>query len=91
MPALARPAPPSPGRSAISRFAERPNTIARIDNTNGKITNPPIPSTSEAIALPLVSPVETWTALDKLAPPTLVPQFEQNPALGATGRPQLVQ
>jgi len=25
------------------------------------------------------------------APPTLAPQFEQNPAPGATGSPQLVQ
>ena len=91
MPAVARPAPPSPGRSAISRLAERPNTIARIDNTNGKITKPPTPSTSEAIALPLVSPAETWTPPDSPAPPTLAPQFEQNPAPATTGSPQLVQ
>ena len=91
MPAVARPAPPSPGRSAISRFAWRPNTIARIDNTSGKITKPPIPSTSEAIALPLVSPAETCTPPDRPAPPTLAPQFEQNPAPAATGSPQLVQ
>src|SRR5213078_3385975 len=91
MPAVARPPPPSPGRSAISRLAERPNTIARIDSTTGKIRNPPIPSTREAIALPLVSPAATWTPPDMRAPPTLAPQFEQNPASGATGSPQLVQ
>ena len=41
--------------------------------------------------LPLVSPDETCTPPDTPAPPTLAPQFEQNPDPAATGSPQLVQ
>ena len=38
-----------------------------------------------------LAPADMWTPPDTRAPPTLAPQFEQNPASGATGSPQLVQ
>jgi hypothetical protein len=56
----------------------------------GKITNPAIPSTSDATALPLVPWPDELTDAWK-PPPTCVPQFEQNVAPAASGWPQLLQ